>query len=162
MAEPLLFRAGEILDMAVGIERKGMEFYKACSQALVDQRVKEIFEILIEQEQKHIETFTRMKEGLEDYPLPESYPGEMRRYLDSFVKDQVFQEPDEAASQAAGIDDPQEAIDLAVGFERSSILFYSGMKQVVRSSEREKLEEIITEEHRHIRMLLNLLRELES
>jgi len=45
---------------------------------------------------------------------------------------------------------------MAVELERSSIAFYSGVKQIVRESEKGVIDDVITEEHRHIRRLLEL------
>ncbi|MDY0042360.1 MAG: ferritin family protein [Desulforhabdus sp.] len=157
-----LFRASEILDMAIQIEHAGLRFYEVCVQAALGKQTEEVFEYLIDQERKHIQVFSRMKEGLEDYPLPETYPGEMRNYIDSFIKDRVFYEPAKASRQAGEIEDPLEAIEWAIAFEKRSILFYSGIKQVVRSSEMKVIDQVIASEHSHIRRLLELRRELEN
>jgi len=157
-----LFRAGEILDMAIQIEHDGVSFYNACVRAALGKEVEEVFRCLIDQEREHILVFTEMKEGMEDYPLPESYPGEARSYVESFIKDRVFYDPDRAAEQAGEIADPFRAIEFAIGFEQRSILFYSGIKQVVRASESEVIERVIDAEHTHIRRLLALRRQLET
>ncbi len=155
-----LFRAGEIFDMAIRIENQGIAFYKACADSASNSKVKKVFENLIEQEKKHIDIFSGMKEGYEDYRLPESYPGEIYSYIKSFVQDQVFEDFSAGNVKEAEIKDPIKAIDLGVEFEKRSILFYSGIKQAVRKSEKEAVENIIGEEHRHIRQLLALRREL--
>jgi rubrerythrin len=155
-----VFRAGEILDMAVQIEEQGLAFYESCARASLGPQTRAVFEYLIDQEKKHVEIFTRMKRGLEDSPLPESYPGETRRYIESFVKDQVFSDPAEAAQKAAEISEPREAVAFAIGFEQRSILFYSAMKEVVRSSEGAAIDRVMEEEHDHIRRLVKLQRDL--
>jgi rubrerythrin len=160
MTEYPVFRAGEILDMAVQIEQEGQAFYESCAHASLGPQTREVFEYLIDQEKNHVQVFTRMKQGLEDSPVPESYPGETRRYIESFVKDQVFSGPAQAAQKAAEISDPLEAVALAIGFEQRSIVFYSAMKEAVRSSEGAAIDQVIAEEHDHIRRLLKLLRDL--
>lgn len=160
MTEYPVFRAGEILDMAVQIEQQGLALYESCAHASLGPQTKTVFEYLIEQEKKHIEVFTRMKQGLENSPVPESYPGETRGYVQSFVSDQVFSSQAQAVKKAAEISDPLEAVALAIGFEQRSILFYSAMKEVVRSSEGAAIDEVIAEEHDHIRRLLKLQRDL--
>ena len=157
-----IFRASEVLDMAVQIEEQGLSFYKACRQVQnMDGKVIEVLDYLIDQEIRHREIFSRMKAGLQERPLLESYTGEMQSYIDSFVKDRVFQEIDKAADAVLDINSIHEAIKLGIRFEKQSIGFYSAIKQVVRPSEHEVIENIINEEHNHIRRLLKLKQELE-
>lgn len=160
MAEQALFRASEIFDMAVRIENQGMDFYRACAGSASNSDVRKVFEYLADQESKHIEIFSGMKEGHEDYRLPESYPGEMYSYIGSFVKDRVFEERKKGIKTGAETEDPFKAVDTGLEFEKRSILFYSGIKQTVRESEKEVIEKIIAEEHRHICQLLELRRKL--
>lgn len=161
-AEKPIFRASEVLDMAVQVEEQGLAFYKACRETEnLDSRIKEVLDYLIDQENRHKEIFIRMKSGLEERPLPESYPGEMRSYLNSFVKDRVFPETDEAVREISDMHNPDQAIEFGIRFEKQSIQFYSAIKQVVRGSEQDAIEKIIGQEHTHIRRLLKLRQELE-
>lgn len=160
MTEYPVFRAGEILDMAVQIEEQGLALYESCAQASLGSETTEVFEYLIAQEKNHVKIFTRMKQGLDDSPLPESYPGETRGYIESFVKDRVFSSPEEAAQRAAHISEPREAVALAIGFEQRSILFYSAMKDAARQSEGGVIDRVIAQEHEHIRRLVKLQRDL--
>jgi rubrerythrin len=156
-----LFRASEILDMAVRIEHQGADFYDKCARESADKSVRQVFEFLKGQEDLHAQLFIGMKEGLADYELPESYPGELRSYLDSLVRDRVFSASEEAVASSRLVQGPREAVDLALEFEKSSILFYSGMKQVVPVSEHQAIDRVIGEEHQHVRRLLDLRRTLE-
>jgi rubrerythrin len=157
-----VFRAGEILDMAIQIERHGIRFYEACASSRLQQDVLEVFRHLIEQERLHVEIFSRMKLGLDDYSLPETYTGEMRNYVDSFVRDQVFYEPTETFRKGLDIEDPFKAIEFGIGFEHRSILFYSAIKEVIRHSETKVVDDVIAQEHGHIRRLLALRHQLEQ
>jgi rubrerythrin len=97
-----------------------------------------------------------MKEGHEANPVPESYPGEMERYVEAFVKDKVFHRPDSAVEEAKQISGPLQAVDWGVSFERRSIDFYTGMKGIVRAAEQKHIDAVITEEQNHIRRLLQV------
>jgi rubrerythrin len=157
-----VFRAGEILDMAIQIERQGISFYEACASSELHPDVLEVFRHLIEQERLHVSIFSRMKEGLDDYSLPETYSGEMHSYVDSFVQDQVFYRPAEAFQKASDVKDPFKAIEFGIGFEQRSILFYSAIKEVIRHSDTKVVEDVIAQEHSHIRWLLALRHKLEQ
>jgi rubrerythrin len=157
-----VFRAGEVLDMAIQIEHQGIRFYEACASSSLRQEVLEVFRQLIEQEQVHVETFSRMKSGLDDYSLPETYSGEMRSYVDSFVQDRVFYRPAEAFENASDVKDPFKAIEFGISFEQRSILFYSAIKEVIRHSEIKVVDDVVAQEHAHIRWLLALRHKLEQ
>jgi rubrerythrin len=159
--EQSMFRAQEIMDMAIQIEHQGVAFYKGCLQSAPSDEIKDIFNFLIDQENRHIEIFSNMKDNVLDESLPEEYPGETKSYIDSFVKNEVFYRPEDASQKASQTQDPYQTINFAIDFEKRSILFYSGMKQVVRRSESTKIEEVIAQEHDHIRRLLGLRRNLE-
>lgn len=158
-----LFRASEMLDMAIQIEQQGLEFYKACLAAQTNPEVKEVFQYLADQEKEHASIFSRMKAELpDDYTLPESYPGEMQHYMDTFVKGKVFEDPAEAGKKGMEMADPLAVIDFGLEIEKASILFYSGMKEYVRSSEVQDIDRIIAEEQQHVKRLLALRKDVEG
>lgn len=158
--EKPLFQAAEVLDMAIEIERQGLAFYTGCAAARASESVADVFEFAAEQERRHIETFSRMKRDLDEYTVPESYPGETLSYLRGFLRQRLFTSVDDASCSAEAIEDEIEAIETAVELERSTIAFYSGVKQIVRESEQDVIEKIIAEGHKHIRRLLELNNEL--
>jgi len=161
MTKPL-FRVGEVLDMAVRIEHQGLAFYQACKEEDLGPQVEEVLDFLIKQEKRHVQVFTRMKADHEEYRLPESYAGEMKSYLDSFVKEKVFQAPDKATEEAEKISGPLEAVDWGVSFERRSIEFYRGIRNIVREAEQATMDTIIAEEQNHIRRLSRLAAEIKG
>ncbi len=157
-----VFRGGEVLNMAIRIEQQGVKFYEACASWTEQESVAEVFRRLMEQEKLHAQVFSRMKEAFKDYPLPESYPGEMRSYIDSFVSDQVFYDTEQAVDETSRMNNPFKAIEFGIQFEQRSILFYSAIKDIIRKSETKVVDEVIEQEHRHIRWLLGLRGKLEE
>ncbi len=154
-----LFKASEMMDMAIRIENQGLRFYEACSASQTDPDTKDVFRYLKDQESEHARVFSRMKEKLpEDDTLPETYSGEMQDYMDAFVRGKVFEDPAHAERVARETEDPVAAVDFGLEIEKASILFYSGMKQFVRDSDIRELDQVIAEEDRHVRRLLALRR----
>ncbi len=157
-----MFRASEMLQMAIEIERAGLAFYDACVEAADDKRVSEAFQFMAGEEKRHIEVFKHMEEPLAHYELPETYPGEVQAYMRALIQERVFAGPELGAEQAQATKNPFQAIAVAIGLEKDSILFYEAMKQLVRSSEAEAIDEVISEERTHIRRLVDLRVSLEK
>ena len=84
MKEHPVFRASEILDMAIEIERQGLEFYETCLGHTNHPVVRKALQTLAEDERTHVRVFDGMKKDLEQYDFPQSYPGELQAYLESF------------------------------------------------------------------------------
>ncbi|MGI5817335.1 MAG: ferritin-like domain-containing protein [Armatimonadota bacterium] len=147
--------------MAIEIERQGLAFYQGCVAARATESVAEVFDYAAEQQRRYIERFSKMKRDLAEYSVPEGYPGETVGYLRGFISGRLFTSVDDASCSAEAVRDELEAVELAVELERSTIAFYSGVKQIVRESERDVIDEIISEQHRHIRRLLQLRNQLE-
>lgn len=66
MSEYSLVRACELFDMAIQVENQGIDFYNECLKinAPTNQRVKEIFEFLIQQEYLHLDLFQKFKKDI--------------------------------------------------------------------------------------------------
>ena len=162
-----IIRACELMDMAIQVENQGIDFYRSCLKinTAVDRRVKEVFDFLLGQERIHRDTFEDLKRQItEDYPLDESYPGELRSYIDTYIKGRIFFDPVDAIKEldrmAGSAEGPLEAISFGVSFEQKSILFYSALRGSVRQSELITLDKVVNEEHNHIKALLKLRRQL--
>jgi len=61
---------------------------------------------------------------------------------------------------AQKVNSEAEAIRIAVGAEKDSILFYSSLRELVRRSEREAVDKIIEEERSHLRQLSDLMKDV--
>lgn len=161
MPEDRMFQAVELMDMAIQIEERGRAFYAACRSATNDTGLKEVFQYLMEQEVEHARVFSHMKEDLpQGRIILEDYPGELRNYLNAFVEGKVFEDPEAASGWNREINDPVEAVEAALEFEKASILFYSGMKSLVRRSEGEVVDRVMAEEQSHVRRLLSFRRKM--
>jgi rubrerythrin len=161
MKQPM-FRAGEIIDMAIQIEHQGLAFYDACVASPIGDKVEDVFDFLIGEKTKHIAIFSSMKDKIKEDSLPEAYSEQAHRYIDSFSNIEMFYGPESASQKASQMTDPREAVDFAIEFEKRSIDFYVGIKKLVRRSETYMLDEVITEQRRHIDHLIELRKSLKS
>lgn len=72
----------------------------------------------------------------------------------TFIGDKVLAETEKKVSTDT------EAIHIALGFEKDSILFLSDMRPLVREADRRVVDKVLKEERSHLRQLCALQEEL--
>ena len=80
-AENIQIGASEIIQFAIKIEENGWSFYNKVVEANKDEKIKELFTFLADEEVKHKETFEAMLPEIEKYEPREAYPPEYFSYL---------------------------------------------------------------------------------
>jgi rubrerythrin len=78
--------------------------------------------------------------------------GEAAAYLQAMVAGKVFKLHDQAMQKLTGQATLAMIFDLAIGMEKEAILFYLGIREMVTKG-KDKIDEVIREEMRHIRIL---------
>lgn len=144
----------ELAESAMHLEKNGLSFYTALAAKAEEEKVKEIFTFMAGEEKEHYEIFKKLKEKLLAYGVPEPFEDEYRDYVQELVDSNVFSKDINAAELAAGLNNPVEAINLALGFEKDSVIFFLQFRKVVPEEERFVVEELIAEENHHINRLL--------
>ena len=98
--------------------------------------------------------------SLGDYQPPEILTEEYDSYLRALTDSFVFTDDQVAREMARKVESDVEAIQIALGAEKDSILFYSEMRGLVRTSDRDVVNKIIEEEKSHLRRLSDLKKSL--
>jgi len=145
-----MFRASEVINFAIAIEKNGHKFYQTMAEASIDEKVKQVFRRLAREEQQHILDFTHLADKVSGYDPPESYPGEYEDYMEALVNSHVFPQEVDPESLAKAISSDKEALDLAIRFEKDSILFFEGLKNLVSHTEVKYIDELLRQERRHL------------
>jgi rubrerythrin len=154
-----LFTASEALEMAMEIEKSGEVFYKAVAAQATDPSVKELFEDLAVQEQRHYLVFQKMA----GHKLEASVPAadieydEYKAYLQAALDNALFAGPDKALAAAKKAQDKTSALRAALGFEKDTLLFFYDLRDMVGEAERGSLDRIIREEKAHLQRLAKML-----
>jgi rubrerythrin len=145
------FNADEIFKMAEEIEQNGAAFYKEASKNVSDGHYKKLLSDLSAMELEHYNTFSSMHSSLSDRekestvfdPMDESV-----LYLKALADTQVFYKKQIDTSSIKSI------LMNAIGMEKDSIVFYVGIKDLVPERlGKNKIDNIINEEKKHIHML---------
>lgn len=145
------FSADEVFAVAEDIERNGAVFYRDAAKRTTDPAAREFLDELAAMEDDHLWTFTKMRQGLgeaERKAMTFDPDDEAALYLGALADTRIF------FKKEIGTGSLEEIYRAAVLAEKDSIAFYLGMKEVVPDAAgRIKLEAIIKEEMRHIRVL---------
>jgi rubrerythrin len=155
-----IFKASEVLDVAIGIEENGEKLYRHAVDLTDDPKMKDFFKYVADEEVKHKKTFQGMLSGMEHAREPEKYPGEYCEYVRAYASNIVF--PAEILEkEISKIGDVQGALEFAIQREIEAILYFLEMKNFVPDTHKKQIDKIIDEERRHYLKLNDIKRELQ-
>jgi rubrerythrin len=150
----VFFKSGELYRMAGEMERTGYAYYNEIANSTSDAAVKTVFQYLASAEKRHLRTFKRLWHKAPKSSPPESYRGEYKNYLAALLKDQVFSTSAVAKSRAAR-SSIVSSLNTGIKAEKDSILFYSGLLDIVHADHIAAIGKILAEEKRHLRKLMD-------
>lgn len=157
--------AEDVFTMAVRIEENGNAFYKGAAEKTDNPDVRELFERLALMEQGHIAAFKAMRSR-----LPGSFPadavwdpeGLAESYLQTAADTHIFAAQD-AIRRLQGVTTPLQALDMAIQFEKDSLAFFLGMKDLLPDpSGKGEIDQLIESEMDHVRMLSKARKQYEA
>lgn len=155
----------EVFDIAEQIEHNGAEFYRKAAEIFVDSEISGLFLRLSEWEMKHKRIFALMKKQ-----LAESNPETGKPRTDESLPEKkvmaglaVFGIRPDPGDELNGGENKVDIIKRAIEKEKDSIVFYSGLKDFAYAGiAGEKIDDIIKEELRHIKILNRLWERMSS
>jgi len=162
----LSFTARDVFEMGVQIEANGKNFYDAAAKKAQDPVSQQLFRDLAEWEAGHVSLFQRLRDempadgGELDFSDPS---GESEDYLRATAESHVFMREVDVAGLVVECKDQFTILNLALTFEKDSIVFYTQMKKVVPAAlGQERIDALISEEIKHIGMLIDRQKRLAS
>lgn len=149
----------EILEFAVYIEERGYEFYVGAMKKFSEARITELFQYLSDEEFKHGEFFKKLLEqsgGIRG----ESRDPEYQAYMREFCKAHSLADREATSAKLAQASGLEEILDMAMGFEKDSIIFFSELKEIYNKGKSAAVDRIIHAEMGHLRKIFEMKREL--
>ena len=145
------FNADEVFEIAEQIERNGAKFYRSIAEKVNDTNKKQLLANLAKMEDEHEQTFKTLRSKLStDEKIQTTFDpeGESERYLRALADTRVFYEKEVTPTSF------EDILKFAITIEKDSIVFYLGMKDIVPDHlGKQKLDDIIKEEMRHVNLL---------
>jgi len=154
------FSGSELINIAIGIERRGIVFYDIMASSTKNAAARELFHYLADMERDHIQTFQGMLAEADKYQPSPDQAGEYTAYLQALVDSAVFSDDLVTSEMATRAESDIEALELAIRAEKDSILFYYEMKDVMPQRAKPTVNKIIAEEKSHLRQLSELKKKL--
>jgi rubrerythrin len=148
----VLFSAREIVEAAVEKEEKRREFYAIVSELSTNEGMKNLFQFLTEEEEKHVAAFARIRDNLPEETHSEEYDADMQAYMDSVIDYRLYSEIDSKKFVQKAIN-TKSVFRMAIGFEKDAILYFMEFLPYLTESDRKVVSELIEEEKGHIRKL---------
>ena len=157
------FNAKEMFNVAIRIEENGGRFYRKAAERQSDNQNRAMLEKLASMEDHHKLTFENMKTliaEVEKTPTVFDPLGESAQYLSAMADSHGGEGSPTVADSLTGEESITEIIDIAIGLEKESILFYLGLKDMVPPKYgQDKVDQIIREERKHV-VQLNAYRKI--
>ena len=151
-----IFAGSEIIEIGIQIEKNGKDFYTTLVKKSKDKKAKKIFDYLAAEEYKHIAIFQDLLETVRKYEPSEAYPGEYFDYMNALASEHMCTKQNQGELAAKKTGNDKEAVDIGIGFEKESILFYEGMKKVVPETDQTVVNALIEQEQTHLNKLNEL------
>jgi rubrerythrin len=144
------YSAKELINIAIGIERRGIIYYDVIARSTENDQARAVFEGLARMERVHLATFEHM---LDDIGGAEVNEGEEEGYIATLLADAVFTDDSVTADEAAQADTDIKAMELAINAEKDAILYYYELRDLLPDGLSGLVKRILDEEKRHLAQL---------
>lgn len=148
------FNADEIFEIAQQMERNGSKFYRRTAECAAASDHKQRLIELAAMEDGHEKTFSAMRAELtpeEREPTVFDPDNEAALYLQAMADGYVFDVKTDACERLTGNEKMEEILQIAIGLEKDSIVFYSGLRDLVPERlGKEWVDQIIKQELGHV------------
>ena len=156
--------AFEVFEVAVQIERNGAKFYRKAAELFNEPDIRNMFLELADWETKHEQIFNDMGKQLSKPNKKSRFFGPEKKLLDPKLMAclAVFGTGSEPVHWLRSLENTAEVLKRAIEKEKDSITFYKGLKDFASGRDgKNKVDDIIEEEMRHIEILSQALKQRE-
>jgi rubrerythrin len=150
--------ASDIVDLAMQLEQSGEIFYRTVAKKARSSDIRALFEHLADEEVKHYRVFSKLGQAVQDHPLmTDEEWQDYAQYLSTTVQSAFFEGPDKALAAAEAVSDEAEAVRMAMGFEKETLLFFYDLRDMVPAADQTFITKVVEQEKSHIRRLAEML-----
>lgn len=148
----------DVVKGALLLEHRGKALYESVAETTKIEGVKELFKMLVREEEKHIDLLTKQYSRILKGESPDASDLERE---DTTVTAAIFS--DEVVKEVHGAGYEAAVISAALEFEKSAVNFYSKQAETAESEEEQKLYRwLVRWEKTHMMMLAKLDNEIKE
>jgi rubrerythrin len=156
----IVFAPGELINIAIGIERSGITFFDIMARTTDAEMARDIFEEFVRMEREHLNIFQNMLVEIGNDQPPETLTSEYSSYLQALIDDAVFTNDAVMSEAVTQADSDIKALEVGISAEKDSILFYQALKDVLPRRTIPVIDRIISEEKSHLQQLTAIKKKL--
>ncbi len=156
----VVFSISELINIAIGIERRGITFYDIMAKSTDSAMAGDVFQSLADMERGHIEIFQGMLGEADKYQPSETSTKEYANYLQALIDSAVFTDDMITSEMATQANSDIQATELGISAEKDSILFYYEMRDIMPQRTLPMINRVIAEEKSHLRQLSEIKKRL--
>jgi len=160
------FNAFEVLEIAEKIERNGARFYRRAAELFDDAGTSKMFLELANWEATHVQVFANMRKQLSEQSRElRTFQPENSILLDAQAMAglAVFGIRPDPSDELTGKESKVDVLKKAIEKEKDSIVYYTGLRDFVPArAGKDKIDDVIGEEMRHIGILSQSLQQREQ
>jgi len=146
----------QIIQLALAVEKMGAEFFQRVADLNINEKVKEICQILREEEINHLQTFEQMAADTSASPddgkrYDLEVIGQLEKLLE-WIQNKLFtMKTVDAMTLTSG-----QLVDAAIHIEEELVLIYESLHTIFSDANRSMIEKILFEEKQHVMLFRNL------
>ena len=150
-----MFTLGEIIDLAVRIEKNGENVYRKGQKEVSDPALSSMLQWLADDELEHEKWFMQFKNGMDKTGEDPELDEMAKTILGGVLGEQAFSLQDSDFSTIEGV---QRLLGLSLEFEKDTVLFYEMLSAFIDDEQTlSQLKKIIEEENRHVQVLKDFI-----
>jgi rubrerythrin len=154
-----------LIEKLASIEEEGASFYESLGTHAENEKIRRLAQTMARVERGHQKRFEKLAQTLSE-KRSEKAPGKItasvRQYIHTLIDHRIFQSPAHAEKIAKKMTDVNEAVDMAIQFEKDNILLLIECGTIAEGKARELIKSFVGQEKAHIRSLQRIRAQLAS
>jgi len=151
-----IFKGSEIIDLAVRIEQNGLKFYSTLVETAESEDARDVFQYLADQEKQHELVFRKMLQEVGSYQPSAVFEEDYELYMKELAQSHIFTGDQSVEDLARSARSLNEALQIGIGFEKDSILFFTELINFVPEKQGAIIKRLADEEKKHLVKLTEL------
>ena len=150
-----MFTLGEIIDLAVRIEKNGESTYRKAQKVVSSPILSSMLQWLADDEAEHEKWFTKLKQNVNEKIEDPKFEEMGREILGGVLGEHAFSMEE---ADFSSLKDIKDILELSLEFEKDTLVFYEMLEEFVEDEKvLSGIAKIIEEENRHIAYLQEFL-----